>query len=277
MKYISNKVFVQLLYILTFFLLVCIFMLRFTWKVPRDIFTMQFNQKIVFTFLLGVNILILIYLLYYIYILMYKKKAESRFDFLSKWIDTTYSFIASLIMYIPNGDYPISWLTRGLFKIYIYTKGKIWNTLLIIPRIFLMIALSFDIFYLEQFRVSYIFIYGLLIPISVKFIYYVSSYLNNKIEEELNISIVHRDIKEVHQKIINGIEIELSDFVLSPYNKHYENVEQGFIIKYVIYQENIILDEIKTSLAITNNILFVLIIRLIYTCLFGYICYWYYF
>lgn len=277
MKRLNSKL-QNIFYIITFIIIVYLYKVRFEWKVPRDIYAMAGNHKIIYSIMLIVNIALLLILIFYLYILLQKIqiKTSTTFQFINTWLDNTYKIAANIFLKIFYIEHFINAITRLLMKLYKRFPSYIWKGLLIFPRFLLIISLCYDVLYLKQFRISYIAVYFLLIPIFLKLAYYISKYHNEEIEQEINNSIMHIDIKKTHEKIINGGQQDISDFILSDYNTHFKSVEDVFDMKYIIYVENDYLYKIKNYLEIMNNIFLLFTIRLLYVIIFGYICYWYY-
>lgn len=277
MKRLNSKL-QNIFYIITFIIILYLYKARFEWKVSRDIYLMDGNHKIAYSLMLIVNIVLLLILILYIYISLKKIqiKTSTIFQFISIWLDNTYKIAANIFLKIFYIEHFINAITRLLMKLYTRFPSYIWKSLLIFPRFLLIISLYYDVLYLKQFRISYIAVYFLLIPILLKLAYYISKHHNEEIEQEINNSIRHIDIKKTHEKIMNGGQQDISDFTLSDYNTHFKNVEDAFDMKYIIYVENDYLYKIKNYLDITNDIFLLFTIRLCYAIIFGYICYWYY-
>lgn len=264
MKWIKN-----IFYLLTFLFLTMIIVQRFKPKTPYNIFEVT-NITIGFTFLIIfiINLSMLI-----IIIIMYIKQNTNKLSFISimaNKIKTVIENSNKLIMdYIINFTFSINldYLIPTLTDYYLKIPILLIQIFTYIPRVILLISITIDVLYFQRFEYSYIALYGLIFPLLLKCVLYISIHFNDRVLWEITESIVIVNT----EKAIRGEPLLLEDYALTEKNTQFESVGQILRLEIRILHEIDRLIYIKEKTEVP--LLFHLFIRIFYTLIWGYILY----
>lgn len=141
-----------------------------------------------------------------------------------------------------------------------------------IPKVLLMVFLFIDVFFFEKFFYSYYILYLLLLTIISKTILYVSIEINDRIITECTNSIEAANFGSMITDYYNSI-INRANYQLSEYNTQFTSVDQVFNIAAITLSELDKLQKIKEQTTIP--LYFILLVRVFYIIIFGYIVYYY--
>lgn len=195
--------------------------------------------------------------------------ANIVFNEITFWFKNYYNKIIDDIASI-QGFFSI--LIAYITSFYIKINIKILQIIAYLPKILLIIALSYDVLFMEKFHYSYYFLFLQLFTIISKIILYLSIEINNRILEECTNSIYKITVKE----LINICEMPLIDYknyALSDTNIQFFSVEDVFNVSRVtlLELEKLYIIKEKTQ----NPLSLILFLRLFYIFIFGYIIFYY--
>lgn len=256
---------IELILSISQLLTVCIvmyfFFLRFTPKMPLEFFSnVSLIKGLIFMLIFFFNLLILNILIFnYRKTPLSEKKSDIKIfmEDLYYWIDNSHKKIYEIISYWSKSEYIVSFMTALLVQL--YEKNKSVIIIYYFFRLLYLLFIFIDIFYYNSFKLSYTFIYILLIPIFINFIISISLYFNNKILQEINKSIIIMPLENDKNLFFRGLSVE---------NRYYNSIEEAIYIQDVVLQENKNLEFIKEEI---SSVKFNLFIRSFYTFIFAFI------
>lgn len=241
-------------------------MLRFRPHVSNVIFNSTFEQGFLYLLVLVINIVIVGYLVF-----IRKKNSNIIITFISKWIHLSYE---KLMDYIENLAYPANEILPLITTYYLRIPMNILILLEYLPRAFLTLTISFDVFWFEKFQYTYYMIYLLFFTLIAKVILFISIALNERllleISTSLNIANFERNLTEAQK---DNPHFNPQDITLSKNNKYFQNVQHCLQVSSLTNNELEKLYNIKEKLA--NPLWFIVMSRVFYIIIFGYLCYCY--
>lgn len=255
-------------------IMLILLVLRYKIKVPKQIFIDNFYLGISYLGVLMINIIILIFFLKKLRDLHYKIKSKNIIlHEINDWIDSCYALMANVFFKIYYSEYIVAYTTHYLLKFYKKVNKKFFKINFHMPTIILIVCFNYDVFYLQKFYYSYMALYLLLIPLSIKICLYLGISDNANIWQEIDLSVNHRNIEEAGEKLSNGEDLTYDDFILTDYNTQFKSVEDAFNLKLLIHREYTYLIEMRELLRTRFSIL--ILIRIFYTVMWGYILFFY--
>ena len=185
---------------------------------------------------------------------------------INNWTQLSFTKITVLLTKIPYIDYPISYMTHYFLKI----PPKILKILSYIVQIMMLLALTVDIFYLQQFYYSYKIIYIFIFDILIRIIVFISETFNYEIGLECFKSIKINNYEKLAEDRDNLTD---EDYILTPYNTQFESVKHVCRINELLAYENDLLTDLKKYLE--KPFIFQFIKRVYYLFLWSYVLYYY--
>ena len=267
----------NLLKLFTIAILIFLTLYRFRIRAPRDIFlypTMYIF--IIYTLIFCINILV-----FFITFLDYsghgiqvnKTSYISQFSFKIKlWLDDSYAKFIDIIINLPE---KISIILAYITHYYLKIPFIILKMLKYIPKILFIGALSYDVFIIEKFQYSYLILYLLLLTLISKAILYISIEINVRLSKEIGKSLTIINPEKTLNNYYNNDNSTFtsSEFELSNSNKYFKTVSEALNMNHLIFYELTCLHNIENNTKVLPEIL--LLIRLCYIIIFGYIIYYY--
>ena len=264
MEFIKNS-FILVSYYLTLSLLLFLILWRFRFKEARDIFTnINFTQGLLYLIAFFINILICLYLCkHYIG----SANRNSFIVYISAQIRKWFDYCNTKIMnYIASLGYPIGDIIAYTTSYYLKLPLEILKIIKYIPQLLLVFTIIVDVFYLEQFYLSYYGLYLLLLTLLFYLILHVSIEVDERILNEAYKS----------YELNNPDPSDISHYQFTEFNTQvtkYNSIDEVLNMVSFCWKELKLLYTIKENLE--SPLLYNLFIRLFYTCIWGYIVYVY--
>ena len=269
---------ITLFKLLTIFVIIFIILYRFRIRMPRDIFILENNTYFfcIYSIILLLNIIIFIIL--FLDYKQYKVPVNKNSILinsnllLKNWLASSYSKVMDIIVDLPDiFSIIFAYITRYYIKIPLI----ILQLTTYIPRIFLILALSYDVFIIEKFQYSYLILYLLLLTIISKAILYISIEINVRLSKEIGKSLTIINPEKTLNNYYNNDNSTFtsSEFELSNSNKYFKTVSEALNMNHLIFYELTCLHNIENNTKVLPEIL--LLFRLCYIIIFGYIIYYY--
>ena len=265
----------NLLKLFTIAILIFLALYRFRIRVPRDIFL----YPTMYIFIIYILIFCINIIIFFITFLDYSghgiqvNKTSYISQFSSKiklWLDDSYAKFIDIIINLPE---KVNIILAYITHYYIKIPFIILKMLKYVPKILFMEALSYDVFVIEKFQYSYYILFLLLISLISRTILNFSIRLDEQLLQEAKASIMFINPEYSFRKHYETPDIPIKDdeYCLSEYNRSFKNITEALQTHHYINTELKLLQFYASKLE--SSLKFLLLIRLCYIIIFGYIIY----